>query len=93
MIHAYPAKLINYVQHYTSVCMLLERKIFFREISRAGGLVSVVIQQACAAIMAAIVRNDPDELREMWRFMATAAACHWAGVTSGVSSSTARRSP
>ena len=41
------------------------------------------VQQACAAIMAAVLRRDPAELREMWRLVATAAACHWAGGSSG----------
>ena len=36
-------------------------------------------QQACAAIMAAVLRRDPDELRQVWRLVATAAACWWAG--------------
>ena len=39
-------------------------------------------QQACAAIMAAVLRRDPDELRQVWRLVATAAACWWAGDSS-----------
>ncbi len=36
-------------------------------------------QQASAAILAAVLRRDPEELRRTWMLVAAAVACHWAG--------------
>ena len=44
-------------------------------------------QQACAAIMAAVLRRDPAELREVWRLVTATATGWWAAEESGVSSS------
>ena len=45
------------------------------------------VQEACAAIMAAVLRRDPAELPEVWRLVAATATGWWAAEESGVSTS------